>query len=336
MPHTMTVYNVFIASPSDTQKERNIVSKLIDEWNSLNSELHGITLKSMRWEKDAVPVLGASAQQAINSQLLDNADFLIGIFNKKFGAPTDEYPCATVEEIERHMDSGKPGMLFFCNGKVTRDEAFNNDDLRNIEELKRKYQKKTFYKEYTDTTDFEEKCKFALTRAITMYFIGPQNTVPIPTQQQRRHDFIESQRQRAYELDCVLFSDILKTLSPAFVQLWDEHDMEQYFPYSALQKLRTSALKLAYNANSLHDGEAERARLEMLNALGAFLDATRMTSPAAGMVGMQGVPKEWRDCGDKEMRERHRALVDDLNKKKDLFVEKYNDLIRVGKAKIFF
>ena len=145
----MTVYNVFIASPSDTQKERDIVSKLIDEWNSLNSELHGITLKSMRWEKDAVPVLGASAQQAINSQLLDNADFLIGIFNKKFGAPTDEYPCATAEEIERHMDSGRPGMLFFCNEKVTRDEAFNNDDLRNIEELKRKYQKKTFYKEYT-------------------------------------------------------------------------------------------------------------------------------------------------------------------------------------------
>lgn len=335
MPHTMTVYNVFIASPSDTKKERDIVSKLIDEWNVLHSELHGITLKSMRWEKDTVPVLGASAQQAINSQLLDKADFLIGIFNKKFGVPTDEYPCATAEEIERHMDSGKPGMLFFCNGKVTRDEVFNNDDLRNIEDLKIKYQSKTFYMEYTDIIDFEEKCKFALTKAITMYFISPQNTVPIPTQQQRHPDFIESQRQRAYELDCEIFAKILEALPPAFVSFWKDHDMEHDFLCSYLKILEFAIDDLENDENALHDKEAEQARLEMLNALCAFFNATLMTFPVTEMPGMQGVPKEWRDCGDKEMRERHRALVDDLNKKKDLFVEKYNNLIRVGKAKIF-
>ena len=326
MPRTTIVYNVFIASPSDTEKERDIVSKLIDGWNVLHSELHGITLKSMRWEKDTVPVLGASAQQAINSQLLDKADFLIGIFNKKFGVPTDEYPCATAEEIERHMDSGKPGMLFFCNGKVTRDEFFNNDDLRNIEDLKIKYQSKTFYMEYTDIIDFEEKCKFALTKAITMYFISPQNTVPIPTQQQR---------QRAYELDCEIFAKILKALPPAFVSFWKDHDMEHDFLCSYLKILEFAIYDLENDENALHDKEAEQARLEMLNALCAFFNATLMTSPVTEMPGMQGVPKKWQYSCDKEMLERHRALVDDLNKKKDLFVEKYNNLIRVGKAKIF-
>lgn len=335
MPHTMTVYNVFIASPSDTEKERDIVSKLIDEWNSLHSELHGITLKGMRWEKDAVPVLGASAQQTINSQLLDKADFLIGIFNKKFGAPTDEYPCATVEEIERHMDSGKPGMLFFCNGKVTRDEAFDNDNLRNIDDLKRKYQQETFYKEYTDTTDFEKKCKIALTKAINMYFISSQNTVPIPTQQQRRPDFTDSQRQRAYELDCELFAKILKALPPALVSFWKDHDMGQYVFWGKLHNLEVAIYDLENDENALHDKEAEQARLEMLNALRAFSNATLMTFPVTEMPGMQGVPKQWRYSCDKEMREYYRALVDDLNKKKDLFVEKYNNLIRVGKAKIF-
>ena len=39
MPYQATVFEVFIATPSDVEKERQIVRKVVDEWESALREL---------------------------------------------------------------------------------------------------------------------------------------------------------------------------------------------------------------------------------------------------------------------------------------------------------
>lgn len=151
MPDMMTVYRIFVASPSDTFEEREISSKVIMEWNELNSSSEKVSLKDLRWENDACPVLHSNAQDAINDQLLNEADCLIGIFKNKFGSPTDNYPCATVQEIEHHIAAKKPGMLLFCKSKIDRSEILKEDsDIAKIEKLKERYKDTVFMQNTMD------------------------------------------------------------------------------------------------------------------------------------------------------------------------------------------
>jgi hypothetical protein len=167
MPDMMSVYKIFVASPSDTLEEREIASKVIKEWNELNSSSEKVSLKDLRWEKHACSVLHSTPQDAINEQLLSDADCLIGIFKNKFGLPIYNYPCATVEEIDRHIAANKSGMLFFCKSKIDRSEILKEDnDIAKIEKLKERYKNTVFYEEYDGLDDFEARLKKSLCKTV--------------------------------------------------------------------------------------------------------------------------------------------------------------------------
>lgn len=75
----------------------------------------------------AAPNMGKPAQQLINEELLIEADLLMGGFWTKLGTPTTEYDSGTVEGIERHIQAGKPTLLYFSDepvalSSVNRDE----------------------------------------------------------------------------------------------------------------------------------------------------------------------------------------------------------------------
>jgi hypothetical protein len=130
-----------------------------------------ISLKDLRWENDSWPVLHSKAQDAINDQLLNDADCLIGIFKNIFGSPTNNYPCATAEEIDRHIAAKKPGMLFFCKSKIDRSEILKEDsDIAKIEKLKERYKDTVFYVEYDGLGDFETRLKKSLYQIVQSSF----------------------------------------------------------------------------------------------------------------------------------------------------------------------
>lgn len=66
------------------------------------------------WETHASPELGARAQELINDRILEDCDLLIGIFWTRLGTPTGTSASGTVEEIQRHVQAGKPAMIYFC------------------------------------------------------------------------------------------------------------------------------------------------------------------------------------------------------------------------------
>ena len=130
-----------IASPGDTQEARDLMPTVFRNWNTAHAEAEGITLRSLLWEKDAVPNLGGTAQFEINKQLVAKADFLIAIFNARVGSPTEDAISGTVAEIEEFEALHKPVLLYFADSPVDRKTAIS-DQFKKLADLKQKYSAK--------------------------------------------------------------------------------------------------------------------------------------------------------------------------------------------------
>src|SRR5947209_7120364 len=95
------VVKVFIASPRDTVGDRDAVERALHDWNVNRARREKIVLLPWRWERHAVPELGASVQSIIDSQALDECDVLIALFNAYLGTETDGAVSGTAHEILR-------------------------------------------------------------------------------------------------------------------------------------------------------------------------------------------------------------------------------------------
>jgi hypothetical protein len=148
------VLEVFIASPSDVQLERKIVSEILDDWNIINSKSKKVVLRSLSWENDIYSSMSQGrAQEDINKQILEHADLLIGIFWTKIGTPTGNYISGSVEEIEKHIDTGKPTMLFFSDVPV-RFDSVDNDQYTKMKEFRKWCMDKGLVNTYESNEEF--------------------------------------------------------------------------------------------------------------------------------------------------------------------------------------
>jgi hypothetical protein len=81
----------------------------------------GISLEPVRWETHTFPASGERPQGIVDKQIVDNCDFVIGIFGVRIGTPTGEAQSGTIEEIERLRKQGKHVSIYFSNAPVPRD-----------------------------------------------------------------------------------------------------------------------------------------------------------------------------------------------------------------------
>lgn len=137
MAYKAIIIPVMIASPGDVLKERDIVRKVIHEWNDVNAATCKIVLIPVGWDTHSSPELGTKPQDLINIRVLKDCDLLIGIFWTRLGTPTDEAESGTIEEIEKHISAGKPAMIYFSSQPV----VLNTVDTSQYNKVK-KFQKK--------------------------------------------------------------------------------------------------------------------------------------------------------------------------------------------------
>src|ERR1700676_2960313 len=121
MSYEATVYNVFIASPSDVETERAIAREVIYEWNAVHAETERTILQPIGWETHSFPDMGDRAQGIINRQILEKCDILVAIFWYRLGTATGVAESGTIEEIERHLKENRPAMIYFSSRDVPRD-----------------------------------------------------------------------------------------------------------------------------------------------------------------------------------------------------------------------
>ncbi|MBJ8478837.1 DUF4062 domain-containing protein [Acinetobacter pittii] len=156
MSYEAKVFNVMIASPGDVASERTIIRDVIYEWNAVHSKSRNIVLLPVGWESHSSPEMGASPQEIINNQVLDKCDFLIGVFWTRIGTPTTEYASGTVEEIEKHISTDKPAMLYFSSQPVVMDTVDPNQ-YAELSKFKKSCQTRGLYQSYDSQSDFKDK-----------------------------------------------------------------------------------------------------------------------------------------------------------------------------------
>lgn len=156
MSYNAKVFNVMIASPGDVASERAIIRDVIYEWNAVHSITRNIVLLPIGWESHSSPEMGASAQTIINNQVLEKCDLLIGVFWTRIGTATSEYSSGTVEEIEKHIKTGKPAMLYFSSQPVALDSV-DLEQVQSLNSFKQSCQRNGLYETYDSHADFKQK-----------------------------------------------------------------------------------------------------------------------------------------------------------------------------------
>lgn len=166
MSYQANVYQVIIASPGDVPRERQLAREIVYEWNDINSFDKKICLLPVGWEHNSSPEMGGRAQDFINKQILENSDLLIGIFWTRIGSPTGDSISGSVEEIEKHVNSDKPAMLYFSNTPVRPDSI----DQKQYDELIN-FKTECLAKGLVETFDSIEELRTKLTRQLSLKII---------------------------------------------------------------------------------------------------------------------------------------------------------------------
>lgn len=135
MSFTATTYRVLIASPSDLPEEREAATMAINDWNALHAAAEGVVLLPVKWETHARPQSGVRAQGAINAQIVQPCDILIGMFWTKLGTSTGIAESGTVEEIDQFVEQQKPALLYFSD-RPTAPSAINLEQLGKLKDFK--------------------------------------------------------------------------------------------------------------------------------------------------------------------------------------------------------
>ena len=131
----------------------------------VNSQTMNIVLLPIGWETHSSPEMGASPQDIINFQVLDNSDILIGVFWTRLGTPTEDYQSGTVEEIEKHILSGKTTMLYFSD-RTIKPSAIDREQDDKLKNFKESCYKRGLCSTYDDLDKFKEQLYGHLTNTV--------------------------------------------------------------------------------------------------------------------------------------------------------------------------
>ena len=103
MPQQAFIAQIFVASPSDVQGEREILEEVVSEMNRSSAKNAGFRLELLKWETSVHPGFGPDSQAVINEQIGDNYDIFIGIIWGRFGRKTSRAESGTEEEFDRAL-----------------------------------------------------------------------------------------------------------------------------------------------------------------------------------------------------------------------------------------
>jgi hypothetical protein len=181
-----TVFNVMIASPGDVPTERQIVRDVIFNWNVINAADRQIVLLPVGWETHSYPATGDHPQKILNDQILDPCDLLIGLFWTRIGTATNEFISGTVEEIERHLQSRKPAMLYFSSAPISPSKL-DPDQYKELTKFRESCKGRCLYADFDGSEDLRKKFYDDLSKTMIndTYFSKDANPALVESRLQR-------------------------------------------------------------------------------------------------------------------------------------------------------
>ncbi len=165
------VLKVLIATPGDTGDEVDEIIKSIHSWNGRRAEAEGVILLPRFWKFDAVPLMSSGGPQSvIDSQLVDDADIVIAVFDSRLGTATPTAVSGTAHEIERTAEAGKPVHVYFSDEPVSRNA--DPEELARLNKFRAEMEAKNLLGVYVDPTDLGYQVREAVEHDIVMMDLG--------------------------------------------------------------------------------------------------------------------------------------------------------------------
>lgn len=158
------IYKCFIASPSDTQKERDLCDTVFKEINDTLGQQLNFRIESRKWENDARPSFGTDGQAVINSQILNNYQIFIGIMCNKFGTKTKRAGSGTEEEFldayNRYIKQEDVEIMIYFNDAKVNPGSLDLVQLQKVRDFRNKVSDLGgLYNIYNGSEDFATKLK---------------------------------------------------------------------------------------------------------------------------------------------------------------------------------
>lgn len=264
MVYPAHVVHVFIASPSDVTREREALREAIWEFNDEHTADTKVVLLPRMWEKNSTPHIGAPPQAILDDQIVDSSDIVIGIFWTRIGQLLDDGKHATVHELERIVDAGKPALLYFSNTPVVPD-SLDPEQYKAVQAFKKEIGARSLYREYSGVAELVEHARRDLFATVRRHFnlpvegrpSAPRRTAVLSGRMERRgqHAYLVVENRGPGDAHNVIVSWVTESIDEEF-QAPLTHDMEQ--PISTL----TEGSPFEYSV-LLHSGTPDRADLRI-------------------------------------------------------------------------
>lgn len=170
MAHEKIMMRILLSSPSDMDKERSLITNIVDEINSANKETpFGIEL--YKWETDTDPSLTLEDGQKSIDETFDyiHADMLIGMFYKRAGVGTKH---EIDEAIEIKKQYGFPEIKLYFKKDDTSISESSTEEIENfnrIKELKDLYYPQGVCGELKDERETEKEFRKHIQRSFDRF-----------------------------------------------------------------------------------------------------------------------------------------------------------------------
>lgn len=194
MSDQVTRVKIFVASPSDTGAERDLLEGVVAELNRGVARASGIVLELIRWETHVRPGIGTDAQDVINRQVPEG-DVLIALFWKRLGTPTPRAASGSVEELEAaikrwHRSHDNEILVYF-------NQLPYNPEPADLEQIQRLFAFRKQIEElgvlvwtYEGSADFEMKVREHLTGVVAASTHPPEPSVAALGSPGQRHRWV--------------------------------------------------------------------------------------------------------------------------------------------------
>ena len=150
---------IMIASPGDVLPERQAVRDVIKNVNYW-AVFANIRFETIDWENNTYPTNSDYPQNAINQQIGNSFDILIGIFWTRIGTPTPKYPSGTIEEIENALNKSNKKksidvMLYFKMDEVLQQKT-DSVQIEKLNSFKNELSSRgVYYWDFKNCNDFK-------------------------------------------------------------------------------------------------------------------------------------------------------------------------------------
>ena len=171
---TRRVVSVFLASPGDLKRERELAFEVVEEFNKNWARELAMMVELVVWE-DTVGEKGRP-QDIINRDQLERCEIFVGMLHRRWGTPTGNYSSGFEEEFDlaekSYSEHNRPYISMLFKNVDPESLRQPTEDLSKVLQFKSENGQRILYHEFDGDTDF----KMWLNRIITKHVQRLWNT----------------------------------------------------------------------------------------------------------------------------------------------------------------